>query len=131
MRSSLALLVVATSLATFACKREETTSPDEAATDEPATDEPATDEPATEEPATEEPAARNAETEQVCQHMLELTSADLGDAVTLSPEEQKNALDACYTDLEQKRAAEAPEEFNTKVQCVLAAGTVEQIVACG
>jgi hypothetical protein len=124
MRSNLVLLFLLGSLSTLACNKEETANPDDVKP-ETTGEEPA----ATEEP-TEEPAAADAELTAVCQHMLDLMIADLGDTMEMSPEAQAESKAACVTDLGNKRA-ENPEEFAKKLECVTAATTMDQVVACG
>lgn len=125
MRSHPVLLILLGSLATLACNREETANPSDV---EPATADASA--PA-EEPAAEEPAAADAELTAVCQHMLDLTIADLGDTMTLSPEQQQETMTACTADLDTKRGSTPPEEFAKKLECVSQATTLEQVVACG
>jgi hypothetical protein len=123
MRSTV-LLVLLGSLFTLACKPDSTANPSDV---EPTTEEPAPNE----EPApAEEPAAADAELTAICQHVLDLMIADLGDTMELTPEAQEEIKTACVADLDSKRAA-SPEEFATKTECIMQAMTLEQSVACG
>jgi hypothetical protein len=124
MRSNFVLLLLVGSLSTLACNKEETANPDDV---KPET----TGEPApTEDPATTEEPAADPELTAVCQHMMDLMIADLGDTMELTPEAQEEAKAACAIDLASKRA-ENPEEFATKLECITAATNLEQSVACG
>lgn len=125
MRHPLALVLVASLATTFACKREDTSSPTEGA--EP-TD--TTTEPAPTETATTEPAQPSAESLEVCAHMGGIMRADIGDLATFTDEEIAKSEHDCAVDLDAKRA-ENPGEFDTKRACVMAATTVDTIVACG
>jgi hypothetical protein len=125
MRPNLVLLLLVGSLTTLACNKEETANPDDVKPE--TTEEPApTEDPA----ATEEPAAADPELTAVCQHMMDLMIADLGDTMEMTPEAQEEAKAACAIDLASKRA-ENPEEFATKLECITAATNLEQSVACG
>jgi hypothetical protein len=125
MRSNLVLFILVGSLTTLACNREETANPSDAT---PTTEEPA---PAEEPGVAEESTVADAELGAVCQHMLDLTIADLGDTMTLTPEQQQETMTACVTDLDSKRASMPSEEFRKKVDCVSQATSLEQVVACG
>lgn len=125
MRPNLVLLILLGSLTTLACNKEETANPDDVKP-ETTGEEPAP----TEEPATEEPAPADPELTAVCQHMMDLMIADLGDTMEMSPEAQEEAKAACAIDLDSKRA-ENPEEFAKKLECITAATNLEQSVACG
>lgn len=125
MRQTLVFVILLGSLTTLACNKTETANPDDVA---PATgEEPA---PAEEPAATEEPAAADAEITSLCQHMMELMIADVGDTMEWTPEQQEEVTTTCATDLTAKRA-ENPEEFATKRECVMAAASMEQVGACG
>jgi hypothetical protein len=123
MRPNLMLLILLGSLTTLACNKEETANPSDVA---PATGE----EPAPTEEPTEEPAAADPELTAVCQHMMDLMIADLGDTMEMTPEAQEEAKAACAIDLDGRRA-ENPEEFAKKLECITAATTLEQSTACG
>ena len=102
MRSTFLLLILGGSLITLACKRQETTNPSDA----------------------------KAEVETVCQHMLDLMIADVGDLIDFTPEKAEETKSACIADFEARQAA-SPKEFAKMAECVKQATTVQQIPPCG
>jgi hypothetical protein len=122
------LLALALALTTFACKKADTTTPtDGAGSGEQTSADAAAGEPSSD-AATAEPSAESLET---CTHMGKLMQADLGDAVEISEEEMAANARTCASDLDTKRAEMGPEAWETKRSCVMAAQTVEAVVACG
>lgn len=128
MRHTLLALTLA-ALTTLACKKEETTTPAEGETTAAAPSEGGGEPDATSGDAGgAEPSAESLET---CTHMGKLMQADLGDAVEISEDEMAANARTCATDLDTKRAEMGPEAWEAKRSCVMAAQTVEAVVACG
>ncbi len=125
MRSTTLLLVLVGSLSTFACKREsqDSTPPDDTATTEP------TPEP---EPAPEPAPAgtMNPEFEAVCEHMMDLFQADLGDTMEITPDVREQSKLACSGGLDKAKAEKSPEEFARILECNLTAATLEAATTC-
>ena len=114
MRPHSLMISLAGLLGLFACRREAPpVEPDHASDPQPA---------AEPEP---EPASSVA-SDALCQHMLEVMQADLGDLVELDAA----ALPECVAGIEDKRTTMPPEQFEREGSCVLAAATVEAIAAC-
>lgn len=129
MRHALLALTLA-ALTTLACKKEETATPAEGETAAATPSEGGGEPDATSGDAGSggEPSAESLET---CTHMGKLMQADLGDAVEISEDEMAANARTCATDLDTKRAEMGPEAWEAKRSCVMAAQTVEAVVACG
>lgn len=128
MRHALLALTLA-ALTTLACKKEETTTPAEGETTAATPSEGGGEPDASGDAGSGgEPSAESLET---CTHMGKLMQADLGDAVEISEDEMAANARTCATDLDTKRAEMGPEAWEAKRSCVMAAQTVEAVVACG
>ena len=127
MRSSLLILTLA-ALSTLACKREDTTNPDEA----PATTSDADADAANADAgAGSDDAEPNADSLAACEHMGKLMQADLGDTIQLTEEEIANNAQQCAKDIDLKRASMPAESWDAFYGCAMAAETVEAAAACG
>lgn len=71
-----------------------------------------------------------ASNEQVCQHVMDVLKAEIGDTANVSEEELRVQIGKCAKDLDKERQKIGDEEYAKRVKCVLAAQKMDDMMKC-